>query len=94
MLFSKVGLDHFNKVLSETLNLFQALLQLTPPKLSPTHLLQIMAINMFAVDNTQIRGKFIYSFMFSFFIGYFMLSYTSIIGIKSHHALNAIFIFF
>ncbi|KAB7504828.1 Telomerase-binding protein EST1A [Armadillidium nasatum] len=56
MLFSRVGLDHFNKVLGETLNSFQALLQISPPKLSCTHLLQIMAINMFAIDNTQLRG--------------------------------------
>ena len=66
MLFSRVGMDNFHDCCCEMLKLFHALLLVTPPRLSSTHLLQIVALNMFAIENTQLRGKFILDLMHEF----------------------------
>lgn len=36
---------------------FRALLQQTPLPVNQTRLLQLLALNMFAVSNTQLKGK-------------------------------------
>lgn len=55
MLFARVGLDFFNDVCKQMIKEFAMLLQTNPPRLTTVHLLQILAINMFAVQNTEIK---------------------------------------
>ncbi|XP_053643005.2 uncharacterized protein Smg6 [Cherax quadricarinatus] len=55
MLFSRVGLDGFRECCVMMLQEFSVLLRSSPPRLSTNHLLQIMAINMYAVSNTELK---------------------------------------
>ena len=57
MLFSGVGLDRFRECCVNMLREFSVLLRATPPRLSTSHLLQIMAINMYAITNTELKGE-------------------------------------
>ncbi|XP_042892814.1 telomerase-binding protein EST1A-like [Penaeus japonicus] len=57
MLFSRVGLDGFRECCIGMLREFCVLLQSTPPRLSTNHLLQIVAINMYAVSNTELKDN-------------------------------------
>nr|XP_060612747.1 telomerase-binding protein EST1A [Anolis sagrei ordinatus] len=52
-LFTRIGMESFPSVASEVLRQFQALLGHSPPPLGSPRLLQLMAINMFAVHNAQ-----------------------------------------
>ncbi|XP_067422065.1 telomerase-binding protein EST1A isoform X2 [Emydura macquarii macquarii] len=52
-LFTRVGMETFPAVAEEVLREFQVLLQHSPPPIGSTHMLQLMAINMFAVYNSQ-----------------------------------------
>uniref|UniRef100_A0A8C8S5U9 Telomerase-binding protein EST1A n=1 Tax=Pelusios castaneus TaxID=367368 RepID=A0A8C8S5U9_9SAUR len=52
-LFTRVGMEMFPAVAEEVLREFQALLRHSPPPIGSTHMLQLMAINMFAVYNAQ-----------------------------------------
>ncbi|KAK3857321.1 hypothetical protein Pcinc_036439 [Petrolisthes cinctipes] len=67
MLFSRVGLDGFRECCTRMLREFRALLLSgsptsatpgpVPSRLSTQHLLQIMAVNMYAVANTEVKGE-------------------------------------
>lgn len=57
MLFSRVGLDGFRECCIGMLHEFSVLLQSSPPRLSTNHLLQILAINMYAVSNTELKDN-------------------------------------
>ncbi|XP_015681033.1 telomerase-binding protein EST1A [Protobothrops mucrosquamatus] len=52
-LFTKIGMETFPAVAAEVLTAFQALLEHSPPPIGSSRLLQLMAINMFAVHNSQ-----------------------------------------
>ncbi|XP_070572544.1 telomerase-binding protein EST1A-like [Ptychodera flava] len=54
-LFTKIGMERFPEVALSMLQEFQALLEHSPSPLGNTRLLQLMAINMFAVHNTALR---------------------------------------
>lgn len=49
-------METFPAVAAEVLSTFQALLEHSPPPIGSTRLLQLMAINMFAVHNSQPKG--------------------------------------
>lgn len=67
MLFSRVGLDGFRESCTRMLREFRALLLSgsptsttlgpVPSRLSTQLLLQIMAVNMYAVANTEVKGE-------------------------------------
>ena len=50
-------METFPAVAVKVLKEFQALLQHSPSPLGSTRLLQLMTINMFAVHNSQLKGK-------------------------------------
>ncbi|XP_060550399.1 telomerase-binding protein EST1A [Pantherophis guttatus] len=52
-LFTRIGMETFPAVAAEVLTAFQALLEHSPPPIGSSRLLQLMAINMFAVHNSQ-----------------------------------------
>ncbi|XP_039938083.1 telomerase-binding protein EST1A isoform X2 [Hirundo rustica] len=52
-LFTRIGMETFPAVAEEVLREFQVLLQHSPPPIGSTRMLQLMAINMFAVYNSQ-----------------------------------------
>ncbi|XP_054857760.1 telomerase-binding protein EST1A isoform X2 [Eublepharis macularius] len=52
-LFTRIGMETFPTVAAEVLSEFQALLEHSPPPIGSTRMLQLMAINMFAVYNAQ-----------------------------------------
>ena len=56
MLFSRVGLEGFRSCCEAMLREFSVLIAETPPRLTTHHLLMVLAINMFAVQNTQHKG--------------------------------------
>lgn len=49
-------METFPNVAAEVLSEFQALLEHSPPPIGSTRMLQLMAINMFAVYNSQPKG--------------------------------------
>lgn len=49
-------METFPTVAAEVLSEFQALLEHSPPPIGSTRMLQLMAINMFAVYNSQPKG--------------------------------------
>lgn len=55
MLFSGVGLDGFRECCVKMLREFSVLLRSPTLRLSTTHLLQIMVINMYAITNTELK---------------------------------------
>ncbi|KAK3587144.1 hypothetical protein CHS0354_006784 [Potamilus streckersoni] len=54
-LFTKIGMEMFPEVCGQMLLEFQALLQ--DGAISPTRLLQLTAINMFAIENTALKDQ-------------------------------------
>ncbi|NXU50006.1 EST1A protein, partial [Turnix velox] len=52
-LFTRIGMETFPAVAEEVLREFQVLLKHSPPPIGSTRMLQLMAINMFAVYNSQ-----------------------------------------
>ncbi|XP_058019892.1 telomerase-binding protein EST1A isoform X1 [Ahaetulla prasina] len=52
-LFTRIGMETFPAVAAEVLTAFQALLEHSPPPIGSSRLLQLVAINMFAVHNSQ-----------------------------------------
>ncbi|NXX76474.1 EST1A protein, partial [Urocolius indicus] len=52
-LFTRIGMETFPAVAEEVLREFQILLQHSPPPIGSTRMLQLVAINMFAVYNSQ-----------------------------------------
>nr|XP_013797924.1 PREDICTED: telomerase-binding protein EST1A-like [Apteryx mantelli mantelli] len=52
-LFTRIGMETFPAVAEEVLREFQVLLQHSPPPIGSTRMLQLVAINMFAVHNSQ-----------------------------------------
>lgn len=50
-------METFPAVAAEVLTAFQALLEHSPPPIGSSRLLQLMAINMFAVHNSQAKGR-------------------------------------
>ncbi|CAM4570687.1 telomerase-binding protein EST1A isoform X4 [Lepidochelys kempii] len=52
-LFTRIGMETFPSVTEEVLREFQVLLKHSPPPIGSTRMLQLMAINMFAVYNSQ-----------------------------------------
>ncbi|XP_053562186.1 telomerase-binding protein EST1A isoform X2 [Bombina bombina] len=55
-LFTRIGMETFSEVAEKFLKEFQALLQHSPSPIGNTRMLQLMAINMFAVNNSQVKG--------------------------------------
>ncbi|KAK6638328.1 hypothetical protein RUM44_008757 [Polyplax serrata] len=55
-LFTKVGMETFQDAGLQMLREFRALLQQTPLPLGCTRFLQLLALNMFAIENTQLKG--------------------------------------
>ncbi|XP_071882102.1 telomerase-binding protein EST1A isoform X6 [Anas platyrhynchos] len=56
-LFTRIGMETFPAVAEEVLREFQVLLQHSPPPIGSTRMLQLVAINMFAVYNSQPKGS-------------------------------------
>ncbi|XP_032071220.1 telomerase-binding protein EST1A isoform X2 [Thamnophis elegans] len=54
-LFTRIGMETFPAVAAEVLSAFQALLEHSPPPIGSSRLLQLMAINMFAVHHSQAK---------------------------------------
>ncbi|KAM4794964.1 telomerase-binding protein EST1A isoform 2-T2 [Rhinophrynus dorsalis] len=54
-LFTRIGMETFHLVAEKVLKEFQALLQHSPSPIGSTRMLQLMAINMFAVSNSQCK---------------------------------------
>ncbi|KAM5182486.1 telomerase-binding protein EST1A [Mantella aurantiaca] len=54
-LFTRIGMETFHAVSEKVLNEFQALLQHSPSPIGSARMLQLMAINMFSVNNSQIK---------------------------------------
>uniref|UniRef100_A0A8D0GSQ5 Telomerase-binding protein EST1A n=1 Tax=Sphenodon punctatus TaxID=8508 RepID=A0A8D0GSQ5_SPHPU len=52
-LFTRIGMETFPAVAVEVLREFQVLLEHTPPPIGSTRMLQLMAINMFAIYHSQ-----------------------------------------
>ncbi|KAM9272755.1 telomerase-binding protein EST1A isoform 4-T4 [Morus bassanus] len=52
-LFTRIGMETFPAVAEEVLREFQVLLQHSPPPIGSTRMLQLVAVNMFAVYNSQ-----------------------------------------
>ncbi|NWH56550.1 EST1A protein, partial [Geococcyx californianus] len=52
-LFTRIGMETFPAVAEEVLREFQVLLQHSPPPIGSNRMLQLVAINMFAVYNSQ-----------------------------------------
>lgn len=50
-------METFPAVAEKVLKEFQVLLQHSPPPIGSTRMLQLMTINMFAVHNSQLKGK-------------------------------------
>ena len=55
-LYTKIGMETFQECGRQMLREFRALLQQTPLPVNATRLLQLLALNMFAVSNTQLKG--------------------------------------
>ncbi|MEE6469164.1 hypothetical protein FKM82_008522, partial [Ascaphus truei] len=55
-LFTRIGMETFPAVAEKVMKEFQTLLQHSPSPVGSTRMLQIMAINMFAVYNSQLKG--------------------------------------
>ncbi|XP_067864678.1 telomerase-binding protein EST1A isoform X2 [Heptranchias perlo] len=56
-LFTKIGMETFPSVASNVLKEFRALLQHSPSPIGNTRMLQLMAINMFAVHHSQLKDS-------------------------------------
>ncbi|KAE8742757.1 hypothetical protein FOCC_FOCC011684 [Frankliniella occidentalis] len=56
-LFTKVGMETFQEAAVQMLKEFHALLQHTPIPLNANRFLQLLALNMFAIENTQLKGE-------------------------------------
>ena len=54
LLFSRIGLDGFPALCRRLLFVFAALLRADPPRLTSEQLCKVVALNMFAVHNTQL----------------------------------------
>ncbi|XP_065343989.1 telomerase-binding protein EST1A isoform X1 [Cloeon dipterum] len=54
-LFTKIGMETFQEAAHQMLREFRALLQHSPVPVSSTRFLQLLALNMFAIDNTQLK---------------------------------------
>uniref|UniRef100_A0A8C6YQR7 Telomerase-binding protein EST1A n=1 Tax=Nothoprocta perdicaria TaxID=30464 RepID=A0A8C6YQR7_NOTPE len=54
-LFTRIGMETFPAVAAEVLREFQVLLRHSPPPIGSSRMLQLVAINMFAVHNSQPR---------------------------------------
>ncbi|XP_029466933.1 telomerase-binding protein EST1A isoform X2 [Rhinatrema bivittatum] len=54
-LFTRIGMETFPDVAEKALREFQALLQLRPSPIGSTRMLQLMAINMFTIHNSQLK---------------------------------------
>lgn len=54
-LFTKVGLETFQEAAVQMLREFYALLQHSPIPLNTNRFLQLLALNMFAIENTQLK---------------------------------------
>lgn len=50
-------METFSAVAEKVLKEFQVLLQHSPSPIGSTRMLQLMTINMFAVHNSQLKGK-------------------------------------
>lgn len=50
-------MEAFSHAVGNLLKEFSALLSQTPTPITSNRLLQLMAINMFAVENTNVKGK-------------------------------------
>lgn len=50
-------METFQEAALQMLREFRALLQHTPIPLNANRFLQLLALNMFAIENTQLKGK-------------------------------------
>ncbi|XP_046992252.1 telomerase-binding protein EST1A [Schistocerca americana] len=56
-LFTKVGMETFQESAVQMLREFRALLQHSPVPLNANRFLQLLALNMFAIENTQLKDS-------------------------------------
>ncbi|CAH2219962.1 telomerase-binding EST1A isoform X1 [Pelobates cultripes] len=56
-LFTRIGMETFHVVAEKVLREFQALLQHSPSPIGSTRMLQLMAINMFAVSHSRCKDR-------------------------------------
>ncbi|KAM8976872.1 telomerase-binding protein EST1A isoform 2-T2 [Pelodytes ibericus] len=56
-LFNRIGMETFHLVAEKVLKEFQALLHHSPSPIGSTRMLQLMAINMFAVSHSQCKDR-------------------------------------
>ncbi|KAJ8042812.1 Telomerase-binding protein EST1A [Holothuria leucospilota] len=56
-LFTKIGMEAFSHAVGNLLKEFSTLLSQSPTPITSTRLLQLMAINMFAVENTNVKDE-------------------------------------
>ncbi|XP_036360056.1 telomerase-binding protein EST1A-like isoform X2 [Octopus sinensis] len=55
-LFTKIGMETFQEMCSQMLREFHTLLQQAHPTITNVRILQLMAINMFTIENTTLKG--------------------------------------
>ncbi|PSN43517.1 hypothetical protein C0J52_21207 [Blattella germanica] len=65
-LFTKIGMETFQEAAVQMLREFRALLLHSPVPLNANRFLQLLALNMFAIENTQLKGKSMIWFYFYF----------------------------
>lgn len=63
-------MESFQDAAMQMLKEFRALLQHSPVPLPCNRFLQLLALNMFAIDSTQLKGKFVGYFFLGFFVRY------------------------
>jgi len=56
-LFTKIGMESFQSAALQMLRQLRALLQHSPLPLTSTRILQLLALNMFAIENTQLKNS-------------------------------------
>ncbi|KAL3267751.1 hypothetical protein HHI36_006878 [Cryptolaemus montrouzieri] len=56
-LITRIGMESFQEAAMQMLKEFRALLQHSPIPLPSNRLLQLLALNMFAIESTQLKGK-------------------------------------
>ncbi|XP_059482127.1 telomerase-binding protein EST1A isoform X2 [Neocloeon triangulifer] len=56
-LFTKIGMETFQEAAHQMLREFRALLQHSPVPVSSARFLQLLALNMFAIENTQLKER-------------------------------------
>ncbi|KAK9889657.1 hypothetical protein WA026_007035 [Henosepilachna vigintioctopunctata] len=62
-LITRIGMESFQEAAMQMLKEFRALLQHSPLPLPTNRLLQLLALNMFAIESTQLKGNAVFRFL-------------------------------